>query len=175
MFYLLLPEVHKLMELELDPSKRLMFQTLWFTGAKLAEVLTLTPSSFTCVTGGILVTFRQGRTIPVMDSVYREDMLELIKQTRYSKTKKIWPVTRQSPFRWHQALMEKAHKKRMFNSMPVVLSTYRHSFAMNWLIHSAPVHLLEGIMGFKHPDRVNHYIHYLEYDQDKYFKMVRFR
>jgi len=175
LFYLLMPEIHQLVALEKDRQKQLLYLTLWYTGARLSDVLSLKPASLKKVTGGMVVKFADHYEVPVLDMQFRTLLMKHIRQKKIRKNDKIWNVTRQTVNRWHHALMDIAIKKPAFKGMTVNIATYRHSFAMNWLIHSAPVHLLERIMNFKHSDRVAHYIQYLEYDRDSYFQTVKFR
>ncbi len=44
--YLLLPEIHQLMEVVRQDNLLLMINTLWHTGARISECLALTPNHF---------------------------------------------------------------------------------------------------------------------------------
>jgi hypothetical protein len=72
--YLFKPEVLALLDAEKQPSFRLILDLMWSTGARMSEVLAITPSSFVddgYNYGGILKTLKQGAGRPSKASLQR--------------------------------------------------------------------------------------------------------
>lgn len=179
--YLLKPEVSDLIDSIDEIEKKIVFLILWCTGSKTTEVIQLTAADIRIRENSVDIHIPvagkgRSRVVPIYEKRYIETIIAWKKSRRFASAEKLWPVTRQTVTRWFNGIVQVHFTgRRSKYAESITIATLRHSFAMNWLIHSAPVHLLVDIMGYKHPDRVAHYIRYLEYDDKSFFKSVRFK
>lgn len=129
-FYLLAPEVSALLHYLPDIRQRTFFETLWNTGARPNEALSLTPNKIK-LDGSrpyiVLKTLKQRnrgrgrlpnkkakypedqdvvtainveRAVPVMDSNYREHLRQLIATFSITKDNVLWPESPDTISRW---------------------------------------------------------------------------
>ena len=111
--YLLKPEVLTLLEAETHPMHRLILDLMWCTGARVSEVLGITPASFIddgYDFGVILKTLKQGagrpskrslqrspkRFIPILDRDFQTRIQSYLWLGKFRKDERIFPITRQA-------------------------------------------------------------------------------
>ena len=139
--YLLKPEVLQLLDAEKHPTYRLIMDLMWTTGARISEVLALTPSSF--IDDGydlnvILQTLKQRpgrptnaslqrspkRCVPIKD-YYLQDRIQSYLYTRgFRQAQRIFPMTRQTVNRHIHALVDRVGEGRA--PFSISCHTFRH-------------------------------------------------
>jgi len=140
--YLLKPEIIRLLSQVSDPMIRLILDLMWGTGARISEVLALTPASF--IHDGydfqvILSTLKRPgrpkkkalvrspkRYIPIWDPVLQRRIREYLFARKLKKTERLFPICRQTVNRHIKKLVEQG------GGAPFRISshTFRHSFAI---------------------------------------------
>lgn len=122
--YLLMPEVMELLNTEKNPTYRLIMDIMWTTGARISEVLALTSTSFNhdgYDFGVILKTLKQRpgrptkaslqrsskRYVPINDQVLQDRILSYIYAGHFTKTQRIFPMSRQTVYRHIRDLVER--------------------------------------------------------------------
>ena len=111
--YLLKPEIMMLLDAEKHSTYRLILDLMWTTGARVSEVLALTPSSFIddgYDFGVILKTLKQRpgrpsktslqrspkRYVPINDRLLEDRIRSYLHTGHFKKTQRIFPMARQT-------------------------------------------------------------------------------
>lgn len=162
--YLVYPEVAWLLQHALHENVHFMIDTLWHTGARVSEMLALTPSSFyldparkdSYVSLQTLKTRQRGRPkkttrkaappkrmVALRDTVYIERVQRYFETFGTGAKERIFPFTRQTA---------NNRLKRVAQEIPALpfspsVHTLRHSFAVNAVLQGAPVRILQRWMG----------------------------
>lgn len=185
--YLLKPEILQLLDAEKHPTYRLIMDLMWTTGARISEVLALTPASFInsgSEYGVILKTLKQRpgrpskvslqrstkRYVPIYDHLL-EDRIHSYLYTRHLKmTQRIFPMVRQTVNRHIHALVER------IGGLPISISshTFRHSFAIHLLLHGSPVEVIAQYLGHRSPSSTEIYTKVLTIDSGHFLEGVDF-
>lgn len=122
--YLLKPEVLGLLDAAKHPTYRLILDLMWTTGARISEVLALTPSSFIedgYGYGVVLTTLKQRpgrpkktalarsvkRYVPIADLLLQDRIQSYLYAGRFRKTERIFPIVRQTVNRHINSLVER--------------------------------------------------------------------
>lgn len=135
-FYMLAPEIAALLNYMPDRRHHFFFNTLWNTGARIAEGCTLTAESF--VIDGprpfvhILsekVRSRRGRP--------SKDVVRLV------------PLTDETISNWLKAAVKRAAEDDVHLSLPVTPHTFRHSYIMHLLYHRQLLKVIQALAGHK--------------------------
>ena len=160
--YLLKPEVLALLDAEKHPTYRLILDLMWSTGARVSEVLALTPSSF--IDDGYdfsftLKTLKQQsgrpskaslqrsakRYMPINDRILEDRIRSYLKVGHYKRRQRIFPMVRQTVNRHIKALVERV------GGAPFSISskTFRHSFAIHLLLHCRQLKVIAMFLGHR--------------------------
>lgn len=185
--YLLKPEVLGLLEAEKHPADRLILDLMWTTGARISEVLALTPSSFIddgYDFGVILKTLKQRpgrpskaalqrspkRYVPIADALLQDRVQSYLWAGKSRKTERIFPMARQTVNRHIHALVERV------GGAPFSISshTFRHSFAIHLLLHGRPLKYVSQLLGHKSMDSTEIYTNVLTIDGGHFLEGVDF-
>lgn len=174
--YLLAPEVVVLFSYMHDLRERCFFETLWNTGARPNEGLSLTPRNFDFDAAQPYVTLptlkqrtrRPGRpmksdppvrTVTLWDVEYRARMKTLISTFGIKKDDLLWPgretadktvspVSSDTVSRWLNRAIDAAKCDNVtFSVSPLTPKTFRHSFAMHILFNRLHPKVLQVLMG----------------------------
>ena len=167
--YLLLPEVHALIAGADKSNHRLLIATLWNTGARISEALALTRASFTLDAPNAYVSLRtlkkRGRPkqsakrvsrvpmrmVPISNAAYLDQVRRYLADTPLKSDERIFKFTRQAADQRVRVLMERhnaqARGRAARISIPVSCHTFRHSFAVNCILHGTPLPVLQGWLG----------------------------
>ena len=160
--YLLKPEVLALLDEEKHPTYRLILDLMWTTGARISEVLALTPSSFVddgYDFGVILKTLKQRpgrpskkalqrspkRYVPILDRLLQDRIQSYLYAGHFRKTARIFPMARQTVNRHIHALVERVGGA----DFRITSHTFRHSFAIPLLLHGRPLKYVSQLLGRK--------------------------
>jgi len=185
--YLVKPEVLRLLDAEKHPMYRLMLDLMWTTGARISEVLALTPASFIddgYDFGVILKTLKQRpgrptkkalqrspkRYVPIMDFALQDRIQSYLYAGHFRKTERIFPMARQTVNRHIHALVERV------GGAPFSISchTFRHSFAIHLLLHGRPLKYVSQLLGHKSMDSTEIYTNVLTIDGGHFLEGVDF-
>lgn len=164
--YLLAPEIAVLLRYLPDLFQQTLIDTLWNTGARINEALSLTPASFLLdgerpfVKVKTLKQRRRGkgrptkeeqlyRLIPLTDPQYVRKMREYLTTTRISRDQRIWPVASDStPRNWLKGAVERAERDMVtFSVLPITSHTFRHSYCMHLIQHGVPLKVVQAYAG----------------------------
>ena len=185
--YLLKPEVLRLLDAQKHPTYRLILDLMWTTGARISEVLALTPSSFMDDSydfGVILKTLKQRpgrpskaslqrspkRYVPIVDYALQDRIQSYLYAHRFPKAQRIFPMCRQTVNRHIHALVEGV------GGAPFAISahTFRHSFAIHLLLHGRPLKYVSQLLGHKSVDSTEIYTNVLTVDGTHFLDGVDF-
>lgn len=185
--YLLKPEVLGLLEAEKHPTYRLILDLMWTTGARVSEVLALTPGSFVddgYDFGVVLKTLKQRpgrpskaalqrsakRYVPIVDHLLQDRVQSYLYAGKFGKGARIFPMARQTVNRHIDALVERV------GGAPFSISahTFRHSFAIHLLLHGRPLKYVSQLLGHKSIDSTEIYTNVLTIDGGHFLEGVEF-
>ena len=187
--YLLKPEVHALLRLATHANHQLLYSTLWRTGARISEALALTPGHFHL--NGIddsyvsKHTSKRGRPkkgkkpdpprlIPLNDEAYLMELETYITTFKIKKAQRLFPITRDAAAKRLQTLLKKAKRNGVIITIPVSLHTFRHSFAINCLLHRVDSFVLKSWLGHKHISSTEIYLQLFEGETSRLMRGVNF-
>lgn len=185
--YLLKPEVLDLLDAEKHPTYRLILDLMWTTGARISEVLALTPVSFLddgYDFGVILKTLKQRpgrptkvqlarspkRYVPIPDLLLQDRIQSYLYAGRFRKEERIFPMARQTVNRHVHALVERVGGSP-FN---ITCHTFRHSFAIHLLLHGRPLKIVSQFLGHKSIESTEIYTNVLTVDGGHFLEGVDF-
>lgn len=106
--YLLLPEIHRLIDAASHDNVRLMLMTLWLTGARISECLALTRSAFVLDVAQPYVSLHtlkgrgrpkkggraKPRLVPIADQRFIDQLRRYFKTHGVGKAERLFPITR---------------------------------------------------------------------------------
>ncbi|EOV1631618.1 tyrosine-type recombinase/integrase [Yersinia enterocolitica] len=168
--YLLAPEVSVLFGYFADLHQRLLMETLWNTGARINEALSITPADIELDGGRPFIVLRtlkqrrrkpgrptkveqvQGfdRAIPLSDQIYTLRLREYLTTFKPKRHEPLWPITDDTARNWLARAVDSAKRDGiMFRVNPVTTKTFRHSYAMHLIQHSVPLKVIQAFMGHK--------------------------
>jgi integrase len=156
--YLLLPEIHRLLDAVRQDNLLLMINTLWHTGARISECIALTPNHFRLDVQQPYVSIqtlksrgrpkRAGRVkprlVPISDENYIRQLERYFKTHSIKKNDQLFPITRSAANKRLDRLVERLTDKPSIKISP---HTFRHSFAVNAIFHGTPLPVLQGWLG----------------------------
>lgn len=185
--YLLKPEILTLLDEEKHPTYRLILDLMWTTGARISEVLALTPSSFVddgYDFGVILKTLKQRpgrpskaslqrspkRYVPIVDRLLQDRIQSYLYASSFRKADRIFPMARQTVNRHIKALVERVGG----SDIPISAHTFRHSFTIHLLLHGRPLKYVSQLLGHKSIDSTEIYTNVLTIDGGHFLEGVEF-
>lgn len=156
--YLLLPEIHQLINSARHENLVLMLDTLWHTGARISECLALTPASFATEVSQPYVSIatlkKRGRPslkqrslprlVPLTDRDYLRRVERYIHTQQLGRQQRLFPITRSAANKRLERLVERLPAPL---SIPISPHTMRHSFAINAVLHGTPLPVLQSWLG----------------------------
>lgn len=185
--YRIKPEVLDLLDAEKPPTYRLILDLMWTTGARIFEVLALTPSSFIddgYDFGVILKTLKQRpgrpsntslqrsskRYVPIKDHMLHDRILSYLYADGFKKTQRIFPMVRQTVNRHIKALIERV------GGAPFSISshTFLHSFVIHLILHGRPLKYVGVLLGHRSIDSTEIYTNVLTIDGGHFLEGVDF-
>ncbi|WP_070988554.1 tyrosine-type recombinase/integrase [Halofilum ochraceum] len=186
--YLLKPEVLGLLDAEKHPTYRLIMDLMWVTGARVSEVLALTPASFIddgYDFGVVLKTLktRPGRPskaslqrspkryVPIADTLLADRVQSYLYAGRFRKDERIFPMARQTVNRHIAAAVEAVGGGAPFS---ISAHTFRHSFAVHLLLHGRPLKYVSQLLGHASVESTEVYTNVLTIDGGHFLEGVEF-
>ncbi|WP_041525006.1 tyrosine-type recombinase/integrase [Gilvimarinus agarilyticus] len=185
--YLLKPEVLRLLAAETHPRDRLILDLMWTTGARVSEVLALTPSAFVddgFDYGVVLKTLKQRpgrpskralqrsakRYVPILDLDLQSRIQSYLWLGQFRKDQRVFPICRQTVNRHIHRLVERVGGA----PFPISAHTFRHSFAIHLLLHGRPLKVVSQLLGHRSVDATEIYTNVLTFDGVHFLDGVAF-
>src|SRR5215475_1044731 len=143
--YLLAPEVAVLLSFIHDERQRMLFATLWNTGARITEALSITPEDIglegprPCIRLRTLKQRSRGpgrpgkdekiaRVVPLLDDAYVRDLRRYLATFRPGRRRPLFSATRKTAWSWLRQAEERARAQGIcFAITPLSPKTFRHS------------------------------------------------
>lgn len=185
--YLLKPEILGLLDAEKDPTRRLMLDLLWCTGARVSELLALTRESFLhdgYDYGVFLKTLKAHpgrptkaaqtrspkRFITLYDSALIDRIQCYLTAGHFRANERIFKMCRQTVNRHIHSLVERVGGA----PFSIHAHTFRHSFAVHLLLHARPLKLVSQLLGHSSIESTEIYTNVLTSDWGHLLKGVAF-
>lgn len=186
--YLLLPEILKLLSYTADDRQHLFFNTLWHTGARLSEALTLTPYHFRLQPGDewvMIKTLKRGRPskkkkmpqrlVHLHDSSYLQELKRYIKTHKLKKNQLLFPVPARTAQYWLEAMLRRMQEAgEQLSIDEVSCKTFRHSFAVNLVLSGTHIKAIQRYLGHKRMNSTEVYTKVLTTEIRHYIERTRF-
>jgi integrase len=165
--YLLEPEISVLLARGFtDLRRRMFFDVLWNTGARLSEALALTPRDIH--TGEVwplrpfvsLMTLKQQgrpgrppsssvRDVPLFDPGFVLRLRDHLATFARAGTRRVWAVTDDTARHWLRDAVTRCESLGLRFSVPVTPHTFRHSFAVHLVYCGMPPLQLKALLGHR--------------------------
>lgn len=190
--YLLAPEVALLLRYLPDLQQQTLIDTLWNTGARINEALSLMPESFFLDGPRPFVrlkTLKQRtrtkgrprkqeilyRVVPLTDLQYVRKMREYFETFRLPRSLPVWPCkSDNTPRNWLNAAVARAKSDFVtFSISPITTRTFRHSFCMHLIQHAVPLKVVQAYAGHARLESTERYTRVFALDVGRQFG-VRF-
>lgn len=187
--YLLLPEIEQLLAATLHANHHLMLDLLWHTGARVSELLAVTPAHLFLNTEWdsfiSLETLKQRkigrpkkqgparaikRLVPLTDPVLMDKLQRYLATHAPGAHDRLFPVTPQAV----DYRIKKACRGIDLPFMPTPHS-FRHSFAVNQVLHWVPTPVLQGWLGHKNIASTEIYTAILGSETNHFMRHVQYR
>jgi site-specific recombinase XerD len=159
---------------------------MWTTGARISEVLAITPSHF--IDDGydfmvVLRTLKQRpgrptnvqlarspkRSVPIVDPMLQDRIQSYLYAGNFRKDERIFTMARQTVNRHIQGLV-----KRVGGADQYHCHTFRHSFAIHLLLHGRPLKIVSQLLGHKSIESTEIYTNVLTVDGGHFLDGVDF-
>ena len=189
--YLLLPEIKLLLDNALDAADHLIINTLWHTGARVSELVALRPCDFNIDNQESFVSIqslkkRPGRKkknqapivprmVPITELEYLWELESYIKTNRLKRTDNLFKMTRQTVDNRIKKIVLSAEKKGLHFDISVTAKTFRHSFAVNSVLHFRPISTVQQWLGHERRETTEIYTQVMAGDTAHEMKQVKFR
>ncbi|TDN48051.1 tyrosine-type recombinase/integrase [Scandinavium goeteborgense] len=166
--YLLAPEVAVLLDAVTDLRKRMLFDLVWNTGARINEALAVTPRDIVLDAVRpfvVLHTLKQRmnprpgrprknepvkRAVPLLDAAFVARLRDHLATFTKHDTKPLWDVTDDTARNWMSQAVSECNRRGMRFSIPdVTPKTLRHSFAMHLAMNGSMPLTLQAYMGHR--------------------------
>lgn len=188
--YLLLPEIHALLDATLNDRHRLLFNFMWQTGARITEALAVRPKDLSLESPlnsyVSLATLKKGagksrktvsnktikRAVPIVDERFILELQRYIKSHAVKQLSPLFDFSRQAA---NKALDRWA--AQVTPSLPISVSphTFRHSFAVNHLLHGQQLYDIKTWLGHSSIKYTEIYLQVLGSDTNHLAIRTRFR
>lgn len=186
--YLILPEVHRLLQACKHDNTYLMINTLWHTGARISECLSLTPAHFVFNAQQPYVSIQtlktrgrpkkgqrdKPRLVPITDADYISQVQRYIKSNRVRKDQLLFSISRYGTNKRLDRLVASMpdHDKP---SIRVTPHTLRHSFAINIVLQGIPhLQILQQWMGHTDINSTLIYTQVLALETHHFMQRIRY-
>lgn len=184
--YLLLPEVHQLLDAATHPRDHILASLMWHTGARVSEALAITPEHLRLTdewSSGVLLDQlkKRGRPRQLSRQVLRKrwvpitDTRFILELQRYCQGQglrageRLFPFTRQWAYNRIRGLSNRA-------GLPIDVHphTLRHSFACNAVIHGQPLTVVRDWLGHADLQQTEIYTRVLATETNHLMRYMRF-
>lgn len=165
--YLILPEVNLLLSHIHDNQTRFLVDTLWHTGARISEALSLTKDSFFLNSERdslvVLETLKQKargrpkkngkekekpkRSVPIYDTRYITETQRFIVSGGFKKGDPLFPISRQTVDNRLKKIQRDLEAHDITFPLKISAHTFRHSFAVNALLQRRDPKIIQKWLG----------------------------
>lgn len=199
--YLLMPEVIGLIDSELHNTKRLVIEMMFILGCRVSELLLLTPRHFVfdgqnsyvnmpTLKRRIAGTGKRKRKrlneadelgklplrqVPITDQQFIARIQSYIVSERLSTSRRFFAVTRRTINRWIENTVETYESKYGPTQVNITPHTFRHSFAINAILHFTPLKILQNWLGHENQSSTEIYTKVLFSDSFEFAKRIAWR
>jgi len=175
--YLLAPEIALILDAVPNLHRRLLFDTLWNTGARINEALALKPADINLNATRpfiILHTLKQRlrpqpgrpskkdpikRAVPLLDESFTMRLRDGLATFTRHRTKPVWDITDDTARNWLSDALQECRRRGISFSIPEITpKTFRHSYAMHLAMNAVEPMALQGYMGHKSFKSTQHYL-----------------
>ncbi len=154
--YLLAPEISRLLDVASDPGQEFLLATLWYTGAKVGEVLSLVAADMTLSKeGGTVKLGKQGRCVPIAQDRYQSIVERRLESV---STARLLPISRQTASVWLAQRIAVLQEQGGFVDFPITAGTFRTSFAFHALLHAVPLETVQRWLGHRQADMTRRFM-----------------
>ncbi|MBW2939149.1 tyrosine-type recombinase/integrase [Zhongshania aquimaris] len=185
--YLLKPEVLDFLDAEKHPTYRLILDLMWTAGARISEVLALTPSHF--IDDGydfmvVLRTLKQRpgrptnvqlarspkRAVLIVDPILQDRIQSYLYAGHFRRDERIFTMASQTVNRHIHDLVDRV------GGAPINITchTFRNSFAIHLLLHGRPLKIVSQLLGHKSIESTEVYTNVLTVDGGHFLDGVDF-
>jgi len=187
--YLIKPEVTELLRFAKHANNHLMFSTLWRTGARVSELLALTRESFHIDGIHSYVTIetlkkrgrkksgekiKPPRMVSITEPGYLMELESYLVTNKIKKGEKLFTINRQAVYKRVKRLVELAEKGGIKMSVPVSPHTFRHSYAVNCVLHMVDISIIKKLLGHSSIEQTQIYTEVLGADIGHIMQRVKF-
>ncbi len=186
--YLMLPEVHTVLHHVKDLELHFLIDTLWHSGARISEALSLTRESFTLDTTHssymVIQTLKQkARGRPKKDEKATKARLVEIVDPAYIESVKRYIATRKPKKGQPIFTMDRHNVSYRFKTLNKILDlpvgkltphTFRHSFAVNALIQGRTSSVIQQWLGHRNSESTQVYLKVLSGETDHFMCGMQF-
>lgn len=167
---LLLPEMRRLLRRAATPGVACLFGLLWRTGAHISEALALRRCDLVLsgVPGVSILTNQQGhfrnarraadrntyRYIPLLDEGFVEQLQEYCDREALGSNDQLFSVTRMTAHNW---CVDLAERHSGWLPVPLSANVFRHSYAVNLILHGVSLTKLSELLGLSDLTAVREY------------------
>lgn len=180
--YLLAPEVAVLLSHIHDERQRMLFATLWNTGARVSEALAVTPEDIElegprpCMRLRTLKQRNRGRgrpaagdriarVVPLLDDEYVRDLRRYLATFRPARRTPLFAVSRKTAWSWLRQATDRAESAGVrFAVTSLNPKTLRHSYAMHLFLNHVPPKVVQTYMGHERYESTEVYLKVLALD-----------
>jgi len=176
--YLLAPEMARLIRDRTSITHEFLFATIWHTGAKISEVLSLTPKHFSLTGDGDHVVYgekRNRRRVPLVDAQYKRVVTRMLNAHDGKSSESILGISRQTASSWLAKRVKYVNEQEGgLPVFPITLNTLRHSFAFHALLNHVPLETLQLWLGHNQPELTRRYMRYFDNDPQMLMRRLRY-
>ncbi len=172
-FYLLMPEVERLLNVTLNDRHRLLWDFIWHTGARISEALQVRPKDLMLdgqTTSSVsLVSLKLGdkkkkdgeirREVPITDVSFIHALQRYIKTHQIKKLSPLFDLSRKTAY-----AAIKRNAKAAGLPQNVTPHTLRHSYAINLLLHGVQITRIKAHLGHTRLETTEIYLQVLGRD-----------
>jgi len=195
--YLLLPEIEKLLSVTKNDTHHFLINTLFHTGARISEVLLLTRECFHFGEHNAEVFIptlkqRKGRpskskkkparrVLPLLDGEYIDEALRYFATNKGGKSDFLFTITRNTANRWVKQAVAKVinNKDVLFDDedkdSAISPHTFRHSFAVNAVLHWIPLPVLQAALGHEYRENTEIYTQVFQAETAHFWSRVSYK
>lgn len=176
--YLLAPEMERLIRDRTSVAHEFLFATMWHTGAKISEVLSLTPKHFLLTGEADHVVFgesRNRRCVPLVDAQYKRVVARMLKAHKGKASDSLLGFSRQTASAWLAKRVKFVNEREGgLPAFPITLNTLRHSFAFHALLHHVPLETLQQWLGHNQPELTRRYMRFFDNEPQMLMRRLRY-
>lgn len=174
--YLLAPEVAVLLHYFPDERQRMLFATIWNTGARISEALALIPEDIDlqgprpCLRLRTLKQRTRGRgrpakgeviarVIPLLDLGYVDNLRRYLATFKPGRRTPLFQISRKRAWEWMKEGIRRAESDGVFFAVkPISPKTLRHSYAMHLFFNRVPPKVVQTYMGHERFENTEIYL-----------------